>query len=65
MVLKNVFVQQKQFPLILALAVTVHKCQGLLLDCAIRPVKASALCRHGVRDTLTCETYAEPAFDCI
>ena len=34
-VMKNYYVYQKQFPLILAYAVTIHKCQGLSLDCAI------------------------------
>ena len=35
MVMKNFYVYRKQFPLILAYTVTIHKCQGLSLDCAI------------------------------
>ena len=35
MVMKNFYVYRKPFPLILAYAVTIHKCQGLSLDCAI------------------------------
>ena len=35
MVLKNYYVHRIQFPLILAYAVTIHKCHGLSLDCAI------------------------------
>ena len=35
MVLKKIFVYCKQFPLIPAFAVTIHKCQGLSLDCAM------------------------------
>ena len=34
-VMKNFFVYRRQFPLILAYAVTIHKCRGLPLDCAI------------------------------
>ena len=34
-IMKNVDVFRKQFPLILAFAMTIHKCQGLSLDSAI------------------------------
>ena len=40
MVMKNIYVFRKQFPLILAFAVTIHKCQGLSLDCAIMDLSA-------------------------
>ena len=35
MLLKSFFVYRKQFPVTVAYAVTIHKCQGLSLDCAI------------------------------
>ena len=44
LVLKNIYVQRKQFPLILAFAVTVHKCQGLSLDCAIMDLSKQVFC---------------------
>ena len=34
-ILRHFYVYRKQFLLILAFAVTIHKCQGLSLDCAI------------------------------
>ena len=33
--MKSFFIFRKQFPLILVYAVTIHKCQGLSLNCAI------------------------------
>ena len=44
MLLKKVYVHHKQFPLILAFAVTVHKCQGLSLDCAIMDLSEQVFC---------------------
>ena len=35
MVMRNLYVYREHFLLILAYAVTIHKCQGLSLDCAI------------------------------
>ena len=42
MVMKNYYVYRKQFPLILAYAITVHKCQGLSIDCAIIDLSENA-----------------------
>ena len=38
------YVHRKQFPLILAFAVTVHKCQGLSLDCAVMDLSNEVFC---------------------
>ena len=35
MIMKNFYMYRKQYLVILAYAVTIHKCQGLSLDCAI------------------------------
>ncbi|KAL5497334.1 hypothetical protein EMCRGX_G013794 [Ephydatia muelleri] len=40
-ILRQFYVYRKQFPLILAFAVTIHKCQGLSLDCAIVDLSSS------------------------
>ena len=45
MVMKNIYVHCGQFPLILAFAVTVHKCQGLSLDCAIMDLSDQVFCQ--------------------
>ena len=44
MVLKKMYVHQKQFPLILTFAVTVHKCQGLSLHCAMMELSDQVFC---------------------
>ena len=44
MIMKKMYVHRKQFPLILALAVTVHKCQGLSLDCAVMDLSNEVFC---------------------
>ena len=44
MVLKKMYVHRKQFPLILAFAVTIHKCQGLSLDCAMMELSDQVFC---------------------
>jgi len=43
LVVKNCYVQRTQFPLILAYAVTIHKCQGLSLDSAIVDLQKGSL----------------------
>ena len=44
MLLKNFFVYRKQFPVTVAYAVTIHKCQGLSLDCAIVDLSDDVFC---------------------
>ena len=41
---KSFFVYRKQFPVTVAYAVTIHKCQGLSLDCAIVDLSDSVFC---------------------
>ena len=40
-VLKQYFVYREQFPFILAYAITIHKCQGLSLNCAIMDLSSN------------------------
>ena len=44
MLMKKIYVYRKQFLLILAFAVTVHKCQGLSLDCALMDLSEQVFC---------------------
>ena len=44
MVMKNMYVHRKQFPLIVAFAVTIHKYQGLSLDCAMINLSDQVFC---------------------
>ena len=53
MVLKKIYIRATPT----ALAVTVHKCQGLSLDCAMME-----LCRYGLRCTVAGEEAGKPAF---
>ena len=48
-VLKILYIHRQQFPLIMAYAVTIHKSQGLSLDCAIIDL------RHGLCGTFQSE----------
>ena len=42
--MKSFFVYRKQFPVTVAYAVTIHKCQGLSLDCAIVDLSNNVFC---------------------
>ena len=42
--MKSFFVYRKQFPVMLAYAVTIHKCQGLSHDCAIVDLSSNVFC---------------------
>ena len=48
-ILRRFYVYRKQFPLILAFAVTIHKCQGLSLHCAIVDLSSSVFATDGIR----------------
>ena len=43
-VMNKIYVHRMQFPLILAFAVTIHKCQGLSLNCAIMDLSDQVFC---------------------
>ena len=44
LLMKSFYVFRKQFPLTISYAVTVHKCQGLSLDCAIVDLSSIVFC---------------------
>ena len=52
--MNKLYVHRKQFPLILAFAVTVHKCQGLSLDCAIMDLSDQVFCPSMAYVALSC-----------
>ena len=63
---KKFYISRKQFPLILAFAVTIHKCQGLSLNCAIIDLSDKIfLCWHGLRSTVSCKDTSWIALDSI
>ena len=43
-VTEKLFVYRKQFPVTVAYAVRIHKCQGLSLDCAIVDLSDNVFC---------------------
>ena len=58
LLIKSFHVYRKQFLLILAYAVTIHKCQGLSLDCAIVSFKAQWLVLQTWGTPSLIDTYA-------
>ena len=52
-IFKKVFVFRKQFPLILAFAVTIQKCQALSLDCAMVDLSDQVFCNDMVSVALS------------
>ena len=44
LLMKSFFIYRKQFPVTVAYAVTIHKCQGLSLDCAIVDLSNNVFC---------------------
>ena len=44
MIMKKIYIHRMQFPLILAFAITIHKCQDLTLHCAIMDLSDEVFC---------------------
>ena len=65
MLLKSFFVYHTQFPVTVAYAVTIYKCQGLSLDCAIVDLSSNVFCAGMayVRRVRTLEGLYLTAFD--
>ena len=54
MIMEKKYVHRKQFPMILAFAVTVYKCRGLSLDCAVMDLSNEVFCPGMAYVALSC-----------